>query len=181
MVDGETKSVSSLHSCSAIAYVTIKYIKIRNSDDCSQISRSLIPPYYRFWIYGNWRSPNFAVFILQAFQRGERGRDWQQLIERYVATITPTDVAYGKHVQNLYNGTAIERSGGHLNSQLNTSYGIVRRGMQSVLIILPSVTNSLDLFSKVTSRCIVDFIKEIGFYRRIWSTSFLRPSFLSFV
>ena len=28
-------------------------------------------------------------------------------------------------------------------------------------------TNLLDLFSNVTSRCIVDFIKEIGFYRRI--------------
>ena len=30
-----------------------------------------------------------------------------------------------------------------------------------------TVTNLLDLFSKVTSRCIVDFIKEIGFYCRI--------------
>ena len=28
-------------------------------------------------------------------------------------------------------------------------------------------TNLLDLFSNVTSRCISDFIKEIGFYRRI--------------
>ena len=28
-------------------------------------------------------------------------------------------------------------------------------------------TSLLDLFSNVTSRCIVDFIKEIGFYRRI--------------
>ena len=31
-------------------------------------------------------------------------------------------------------------------------------------------TNLLDLFSKVTPCCIVDFIKEIGLYRRIWST-----------
>ena len=30
-------------------------------------------------------------------------------------------------------------------------------------------TNLFDLFSNVTSRYIVDFIKEIGFYRRIWS------------
>ena len=30
-----------------------------------------------------------------------------------------------------------------------------------------TVTNLLDLFSKVTPRYIVDFIKEIGFYRRI--------------
>ena len=32
-----------------------------------------------------------------------------------------------------------------------------------------TVTNLSDLFSNVTSRCIVDFIKEIGFYRRVWS------------
>ena len=32
-----------------------------------------------------------------------------------------------------------------------------------------TTTSLLNLFSNVTSRCIVDFIKEIGFYRRIWS------------
>ena len=30
-----------------------------------------------------------------------------------------------------------------------------------------TATILLDLFSKVTSRCIIDFIKEIGFFRRI--------------
>ena len=30
----------------------------------------------------------------------------------------------------------------------------------------------MDLFNHVTPRCIVDVIKEIGFYRRIWSSSF---------
>ena len=30
-----------------------------------------------------------------------------------------------------------------------------------------TVTSLLDLFSKVASRCIVDFIKEIGFFRRL--------------
>ena len=34
-----------------------------------------------------------------------------------------------------------------------------------------TVTNLLDLFSKVTSHCIIDFIKEIGFYRWIWLPS----------
>ena len=40
-----------------------------------------------------------------------------------------------------------------------------------------TVTNLSDLFSNVTSRCIVDFIKEIGFYSRKWSPY----HFLSFI
>ena len=35
-----------------------------------------------------------------------------------------------------------------------------------------TITNLLDLFNKVTPRCIIDFIKEIGFYLWIWSLSF---------
>ena len=38
-------------------------------------------------------------------------------------------------------------------------------GMQAMNV--SDYENLLDLFSNVTSRCIVDFIKEIGFHRRI--------------
>ena len=44
-----------------------------------------------------------------------------------------------------------------------------------------TVTSLLDLFSNVTSRCIVDFIKEVGFYRRIWFfTSIVFIFFITF-
>ena len=52
-----------------------------------------------------------------------------------------------------------------LDSLLKTYYWIVRRGMQSAYHF--TVTNLLDLFNKVTPHCIVDFFREIGFYRRI--------------
>ena len=45
-----------------------------------------------------------------------------------------------------------------------------------------TVTSLLDLFNQVASlhlRCIVDFIKEIGFHRRIWSSSFMFIVFMS--
>ena len=41
-----------------------------------------------------------------------------------------------------------------------------------------TVTNLLDLFNQVTPRCIIDFIKEIGFYHRIWSSIFTSTVFI---
>ena len=46
---------------------------------------------------------------------------------------------------------------------------------QAVLLLSSfcSSPDLLGLFNKVTLRCIVDFIREIGFYRRIWSSFYI--------
>jgi len=58
-----------------------------------------------------------------------------------------------------------------LNSQLNSYYCIVERGIQSVRII--SLSQILvDLFDQVILRWVVDYTKELEFYRRLRSSRF---------
>ena len=53
-------------------------------------------------------------------------------------------------------------------TQLSVEHVLLRfRTWNTIRANYFTVTNLSDLFSNVASRCIVDFITEIGFYRRI--------------
>ena len=62
----------------------------------------------------------------------------------------------------------------HLNSACQIQFAVLLHcpAWNAIRANYFTVTSLLDFFSTVTSRCIVDFIKEIGFYRRIWTQIF---------